>query len=106
MRVIEKHVFAQRLVSLRMKKGVSARDMSLSIGQSENYINTIESGKNYPSMTVFFYVCDYLGITPRDFFNEEIQNPERLNALLEEAQHLNDRQLNHLIAIIQDITGK
>ena len=86
-----------------MKKGVSARDMSLSIGQSENYINTIENGKNYPSMAVFFYICDYLDITPQDFFREEIQNPERLNALLEEARHLNDRQLEHLIAIVQDM---
>ena len=46
-----------------MNKGVSARDMSLSIGQSEGYINNIENGVNFPSMTVFFYICDYFGIT-------------------------------------------
>lgn len=31
--------FADRLFALREAKGVSARDMSLSIGQNENYIN-------------------------------------------------------------------
>ncbi len=41
-------------------KRVSARDMSLSIGQNAGYINTIESGKAFPSMTVFFYICEYL----------------------------------------------
>ena len=35
--------FIKRLIELRMKKGVSASDMSLSIGQCVNYINSIES---------------------------------------------------------------
>ena len=61
--------FALRLAQLRNKKGVSARDMSLSIGQNAGYINTIESGKAFPSMTVFFYICEYLDITPEEFFD-------------------------------------
>ena len=36
--------FALRLATLRTKKNVSAREMSLSIGQSEGYINNIENG--------------------------------------------------------------
>lgn len=58
---MEREVFCKRLVQLRMNKGVSARDMSLSIGQSPNYIIGIEGGKNYPSMETFFYICDYFG---------------------------------------------
>ena len=54
---MEKEQFSKRLVELRMNKGVSARDMSLSIGQSAGYINNIENGVNFPSMTVFFYIC-------------------------------------------------
>ena len=46
--------FSKRLAELRTKKGVSARDMSLSIGQSQSYINNIENGVNYPSMGTFF----------------------------------------------------
>ena len=48
--------FRQRLTQLRIQKGVSARDMSLSIGQSESYINKIENGKSFPSMQIFFYI--------------------------------------------------
>ena len=51
-----KEQFAERLSKLRINKGVSARDMSLSIGQSAGYINNIENGVNLPSMTVFFYI--------------------------------------------------
>ena len=49
---MEREDFVKRLIELRINKGVSARDMSLSIGQSAGYINNIENGVNYPSMTV------------------------------------------------------
>lgn len=56
---MEKADFIKRLFALRVSKGASARVMSLSLGQSAGYINNIENGVNYPSMTVFFYICDY-----------------------------------------------
>lgn len=96
---MEKAEFIKRLVELRMSKGVSAREMSLSIGQSEGYINNIENGVNYPSMTVFFYICDYLGITPKEFFDTETLNPTKANELLSAAKGLSNEQLDHLIAI-------
>lgn len=40
--------FYERLAKLRSQKGVSARDMSLSLGQSESYINKIENKKALP----------------------------------------------------------
>ena len=44
----------ERLAKLRMQKGVSARDMSLSLGQANNYINNVENKKTLPSMQSFF----------------------------------------------------
>lgn len=57
--------FYERLSKLRSQKNVSARDMSLSIGQSENYINSIENKRMLPSMMGFFYICEYFGIHPK-----------------------------------------
>ncbi len=50
----------ERLAKLRALKGVSARDMSLSLGQANNYINNIENKKSLPAMQSFFYICEYL----------------------------------------------
>ena len=61
--------FPSRLAELRIQRGVSARDMSLSLGQSESYINKIENKRTLPSMAGFIYICEYLGITPQEFFN-------------------------------------
>lgn len=96
---MEKEAFIKRMVDLRMAKGVSARDMSLSIGQSPGYINNIENGVNYPSMTTFFYICDYFDISPKEFFDIETSNPTKAQALLSAAQGLSDEQLDNLISI-------
>ena len=61
--------FALRLAQLREKKNVSAREMSLAIGQNPGYINNIESGKSLPSLVGIFYICDYLGVSVSEFFD-------------------------------------
>ena len=50
----------ERLAKLRLQKCVSARDMSLSLGQANNYINNNENKKSLPAMQSFF-ICEYLG---------------------------------------------
>ena len=95
--------FSRRLGELRERKGVSARDMSLSIGQSPGYINNIENGVNYPSMAVFFYICDYLGIAPKEFFDFDTVNPSKANELLNAAKGLSSEQLDHLIALAKGL---
>lgn len=45
--------FSKRLSELRAQKGVSARDMSLSLGQNPTYIHKIENGLALPSMMGF-----------------------------------------------------
>ena len=96
---MEREVFCKRLVQLRMNKGVSARDMSLSIGQSPNYIIGIEGGKNYPSMETFFYICDYFGITPKEFFDMDSTNPGKTTELMEIVKTLPNEQLDLFIAL-------
>lgn len=100
---MEKEEFIKRLVSLRMNKGVSARDMSLSIGQSPSYINNIENGVNYPSMAVFFYICEYFGITPKEFFDTESADPVKERELLEAVRGLNAQQLDSLIVLAKGL---
>ena len=96
---MDRETFCKRLSQLRISKGVSARDMSLSIGQSPNYINVIEGGKNYPSMESFFYICEYFGITPKEFFDVESPAPAKISELAEITKALPDEQIDLLIAV-------
>lgn len=80
--------------------------MSLSMGQNPGYINNIESGKSLPSLQGFFYICEYLGITPSEFFDLESKNPTKLDAIVKDLKRLNDKQLDTLSTLIKDLICK
>lgn len=96
-------MFPIRLAELRTKKGVSARDMSLSIGQNPGYINNIETGKALPSMSAFFFICDFLGITPKEFFDTDSKDPEELRTLTENLKKLDPNQLQNISSIVKGL---
>ena len=89
--------FALRISKLRTQKGVSARDMSLSIGQN--------AGKALPSMTSFFYICEYLDITPQEFFDADAEQPKELSKLISDLKKLNKRQLENIADIVNDLAN-
>ncbi len=96
--------FADRLSQLRLQKGVSSRDMSLSLGQSASYINKIENRRTLPSMTGFLYICEYLQIAPKDFFDDGVTAPQKVDEIAAAAQKLSPAQAEHVLSIIRDIT--
>ena len=101
-----KEQFAERLAQLRMAKRVSARDMSLSLGQSAGYINNIENKNNLPSLTLFFYICEYLNVTPMEFFDYDTCNPNKIKEIVEDLKKLNSEQLDDIAKIIKHLAKK
>ena len=98
--------FAVRLSQLRIQKGVSARDMSLSLGQSASYINTIEAGKSFPSMTSFFYICEYLHVSPMEFFDFPAENPWQMKELGEKIKLLPPRQIEAILTLVDGLVSR
>ncbi len=98
--------FAARLSELRMQKGVSARDMSLSLGQSASYINKIENKRTMPSMVIFMYICEYLNITPAEFFDTDLHAPSLSREIAAEAARLTPKQAEHILQVIKDLNEK
>ena len=98
--------FPERLAKLRTKKGVSARDMSLSLGQSENYINMIENKKSFPSMAIFFIICEYLNVIPQEFFEVGNDNPVKLNEVVANLKKLDDNSMTHIAEVIKELARK
>ena len=88
-----------RIAQLRTQKEVSARDMSLSLGQNNSYINQIENRKALPSLQGLFYICEYFGITPQQFFDEGDTYPAQLAELVADMKKLDAPMLAHISAI-------
>ena len=94
---------AERIISLRLTKGVSARDMSLTMGQNANYINHIENRKAEPSLTGLFYICEYFGITPHEFFDDDNLYPAHLKGFMIDVKLLRHTELQYLSGFITEI---
>lgn len=96
-------LFSKRLAELRIQKGVSARDMSLSLGQNLGYIRAIESGTAFPAMSSFFYICEYLNVTPQEFFDFKEDHADGINALVDQLDKFDEEQIQALTAFIKTI---
>ena len=99
-----------RIAQLRMQKNVSARDMSLTLGQNNSYINNsyinqIENKKALPSLQGLFYICEYFGITPQQFFDDGSAYPAQLADLVEDMKKLDASSLEHIAAIVKEMVG-
>ena len=72
----------QRISQLRVQKGISEYKLSLDLGHSKGYIQSISSGRALPSMSEFINICEYFDITPYEFFNIETTDIIRLKELV------------------------
>ena len=96
----------KRITELRIIKGVSEYKMSLDLGHSKSYIQSISSGRALPSLPELFYICEYFGITVRDFFDESTNNPLLTNELLNLARCMKDDDLKALIPVARRLCGQ
>lgn len=88
-----------RITELRLQKNVSEYKMSLDLGHSKSYIQSISSGRALPSMIEFISICEYFNITPSEFFNEKGKELIALNELQTEAKQLNKNDIKLLTDI-------
>ncbi|WRS26504.1 helix-turn-helix transcriptional regulator [Oscillospiraceae bacterium MB08-C2-2] len=92
-----------RISQLRMQKNVSERSMSIELGHSPSYVHSIISGKALPSMAEFLYICEYFGISPKEFFDVENSNPTLLREVIKDLSSLEEKQVNSLHEIIKGL---
>ncbi len=96
----------ERITQLRLQKGVSEYKMSYDLGHSRGYINNISSGKTLPSMTEFFAICDYFGITPIEFFDTQRTNPNLSREVSTLIEQLNEADLALILANVKRLLQK
>lgn len=89
-----------RITQLRIKKDVSEYQMSLDLGKNKSYIQGISSGRSMPSMKQFLEICDYLEITPVEFFDDRLQDEPLFCTAADLIRNLPKEDLEALIPIL------
>lgn len=100
---MEKNFIGKRIAQLRLAKGISARNLSMELCQSYNYINQIENGKSSPSIDGLFSICEYFNISISDFFDETTQYPLEYRKIIEELNKLDTFELEKVYEMIKMI---
>lgn len=97
--------FIDRLIKLRYYKEVTSRRMSLSLGHEPEYIYNIEYGNYLPTLREFFEICDYLKVTPMEFFDYEDDFSKDCANYKEEhdVSKIEDSDLNSILTELQTI---
>ena len=95
--MIDEKFIRKRITKLRMQKDVSEYKMSLDMGHSGSYIN---------SMGEFLYMCDYLGVSPSEFFDEEIETPIKIAEIDEILRKLDESDLDLILTTAKRLAKK
>ncbi|MBC8611923.1 Helix-turn-helix domain [uncultured Ruminococcus sp.] len=94
----------ERITQLRLSKGVSEYQMSYDLGHSRSYIYNISSGKALPPMAEFLAICDYLGVTPSQFFEETTDDPILLRSAIDELRKVSKDDLMMIITLARRLS--
>lgn len=95
-----------RITQLRLKKGISEYQMSYDLGHSRGYVYNISSGKALPPLKEFFAICDYFGLTPQQFFDDSISNPELIQKAISGMEQLDETDMLMLLGFINRLLKK
>ena len=97
---------SERISELRTKKNVSEYRMSTDLGHSKSYMQSFSSGRSMPSMSEFLYICEYLGVTPKEFFDDSIEEPQLVQKLYELTRNMSQENLEVLITLAERLNDK
>lgn len=60
----------KRITWFREKKGITVNKLANEAGISQSYLREVELGKKKPTVETLSFVCEALGITLKDFFDD------------------------------------
>ena len=93
----------ERIRQLVADSGKSEKLVSRELGRSAGYIQSLTSGKSMPSLLMFFQVCAYFDIEPRDFFDPHISYPLPIQHILSYIYQMTEEDLAVLEPIAQSL---
>ncbi len=103
---MDKKFVQTRYATIRLAHNISARKLSLELGQSSEYINQIESGKSMPSLEGLFNFCEYFHIGLGEFFEQEYNYPVEYKKIIHELNKLDTMELKQFYDLILLINSK
>lgn len=103
---MSKEFISKRFASIRLAHNISARQLSIELGQGTSYINQIECGKKMPSIEGLINFCDYSKISLSDFFDNGKTYPIQYDELIKVLNTLQPDELADILMIAKRVARK
>ncbi len=95
-----------KLASLLTEKHISFYKASKYLGHGNGYIGDYVTGRQSLPMAEFFSICEYIGVTPSEFFDTEMMSPHRTEVGYQEFKKLNPDVQKDFIKLFQHLNKK
>ncbi len=102
---MDEQFIRDRITELHMAADKSEREMSLDLGHSASYINSIASGRITPSLREFLYICEYLNVTPEMFFKKSKELTPNIIKLMSLISELDDEDLELIFILVKRLNS-
>lgn len=104
--IMDRTFIKDRYAKIRIAHKLSARKLSLELGQSTEYINQIENGKSMPSIEGLFNFCEYFHMTPGEFFDDRFEFPVEYEGIIEELNKMDSIAVDQIYDLLKLINAK
>lgn len=101
---MDESYIAKRITQLRMARNISEYQMSLELGHSKSYVQSITSGKSMPSTQELFNIADYFDMNLSEFFDEEIDPSPTVQKAINAIRELSEQDAALVLAMIQRLS--
>ncbi len=98
---MDKNYIKDRYAKIRLAHNISARKLSMELGQSTEYINQIENGRCLPSVEGLLNFCDYFHISVGEFFEERFQYPVQYSKIIEELNRMDEQTVGKIYELLK-----
>ncbi len=98
---MDKNYIKDRYAKIRLAHNISARKLSMELGQSTEYINQIENGRCVPSVEGLLNFCDYFQISVGEFFEERFQYPVQYSKIIEELNQMDEQTVGKIYELLK-----
>lgn len=94
---------AERVTWFRKKKGFTVNKLANEAGISQSYLREIELGRKNPTVETLSVLCDALGTTLKEFFDDESVSPLETDELAAVLFKLSKEQRKRLAEFLKSM---
>ncbi len=95
--------FRTRLKDILKQKGMRMNEAAYAIEKKHGYISAVIRDEQNMNVRDFLNLCDAIGVSPQDFFNEEVEDPSAVYELILEARNLNGKQIKSMLEMVRNL---